>query len=267
VCETTILFSQTKGKMVCCCSGSISSLISQKNPKKTSVKLTEITNTNAKSIIFTTLAGDQLMIIKVDDKKVVWCSILRMIAVEPWFQTSNRWKFIMGIKTLDINDVFEFVDNDMISITCIKIIPQIIFKLPSGEILVSIPFDCCRTINDGLVYIRGACFVAHQKMKVLGIDGYGTKKCKIHPLIDTYGEGQYEYPRFTDPPYDFYLNGEELDTRDILSDPGYDDITIIAEQKEIMCNNCEVLAERETIRRCAICDFLHCPRCGKYSCS
>ena len=145
---------------------------------------------------------------------------------------------MMDIKILEADDVLNFTENNVIIITCIKIIPLIIFELPSGQLLTSVQFDSCRSFYDSCVYLRCACFHAHKMLKASGVDGYGTNRSKLHPLLDTYGEGTYECIRRTEPPYDFYLDDQLLELHGILPDPEYGNITIVAVPKEIRCNFC-----------------------------
>ena len=97
------------------------------------------------TLVFMSLAGDVLMTLDVfkEDK---WSTIIEMIVTEEWYQTCKRWKFFFGLKNLNLDDVLDDVldsDEDQINITCVKIDPQIIFELSSGEFLVSVSFDQC----------------------------------------------------------------------------------------------------------------------------
>lgn len=63
---------------------------------------------------------------------------------------------------------------------------------------------------------------------------------------------------------------------DEIEDPGDNNVTFVAEPKELYCDICEIkfhgplrIGEqrgglREKIRVCSVCDFLHCPSCGRY---
>jgi hypothetical protein len=217
-------------------------------------------------------SGDVLMTLENINKKDKWSSILEMIATEGWYQTCKRWKFIFGVKKLEPDNVLDS-DENKIKITCIKIDPQIIFKLSSGELLVSISFESCKVesyrFNERITVIL-ACLEANKKLREIGKDGYGRDKTKIHPLTDTC------YKKF-DVLYVFRdKNGKKLNNHNLIEDPGDDNVLIVADLKKIYCDICKTIYHgplrigekrkslREKISLCSICGFLHCSSCGKY---
>jgi hypothetical protein len=157
---------------------------------------------------FVSFLGDVLMTIDVV-KGVKWSYVLVMIATESWYLTCYKWRFVLGSKDLDPEDVFNS-DEKSITITCVKIfVPQIFFMLPSGEVWITVPFESCNTF-ERQIYFIDACLEAHKKLKVEGKDGYGTYRSKIQPLIDTH---------WSDQPYEFYdKNGKLMELFDVLED-------------------------------------------------
>ena len=224
------------------------------------------------TLVFMSLCGDVLMSLDVfkEDK---WSTIIEMIVTEEWYQTCKRWKFFFGLKNLNLDDVLDDVldsDEDQINITCVKIDPQIIFELSSGEFLVSVSFDQCVVwgyVYDNTVIISSACQEAHEKLKDESKDGYGTDRSKIQPLW-----GIYEAPLyvFRDK------NGKELKKYDQIEDPGDDNVLIVAELKVVYCDTCEtkfhgplrIGDKRKSLKKklcfCYTCNVLHCPSCGMY---
>lgn len=223
---------------------------------------------HSRTIIFVSMTGDIFMTLVDVNKEFKWSSILDTIATETWYKTCKRWRFAFGIKNLKLDDVLEFND-DVIKITCIKFEPQIIFELPTGELLVSISFGRCNSFYD----VLGMCFKAHIKLKDIGENGYGTNKPKIHTLINTYtycGHVTFS-PNSGEQAYDFYNNGKLLDLYDILEDPGDDNLVIVAVPKQVYCSqeDCTknygmVSRDKIKISLCPVCGFLHCPSCGMY---
>ena len=231
-----------------------------------------------RTLIFVYLSGNVLMTLENVCEDVKWSSILEMIATEQWYQTCKRWRFIFGLKNLEPDDILN-LDEDSNKIISIKIDPQVIFELSSGELLVSVSFDSCkswRLPNDilypGKVNVLCACLEANKKLRRLGKDGYGTDKTKICPLIDIC----YDICVYA-PLYVFHdKNGKEMNKDDEIEDPGDNNVTFVAEPKELYCDICEIkfhgplrIGEqrgclREKIRVCSVCDFLHCPSCGRY---
>lgn len=241
-----------------------------------------------KSLILVSLTGDVLMIIKDVNKEFIWSSILDQIVSEEWYQTCKKWKFVLDLKNLKSDDVLELT-GESLKITCIKIVvPQIYFELPDGKLLVSIPFDSCKSWHDKKVYVIGACFEAHKKLKELGKDGYGTERTKIHPFINIYRYDCSEthhcnenlHRRGLHPyPYIYIFrdkNDNLLSSYDILEDPGNDNVKVIAIPKQVFCGNCKTKfygplrdgeqrkVLNETISLCSVCGFLHCRSCGIY---
>jgi hypothetical protein len=236
------------------------------------------------SIVFESITGDVFMTLgniksksKSESKEIKWSSILDMIASEEWYQTCEKWKFVSGYTNLKSDNVLK-LDEELIKITCVKIIePNIIFKSPDGELLVSIPFEICRSWYDNKVYLIGACFEAHKQLKREGKDGYGTDRPKVHPLIDTSISDGNEIPRpgGGTNPYVFHdKNDKEMDLYDVLEDLENENMTIIAIPQKVYCSNCifdfqgplrdgqqrnKVLSE--VISLCSNCGFLHCLSC------
>jgi hypothetical protein len=221
---------------------------------------------------FMTLAGSVLMTLEdvFKDKEYKWSTIISMIATKEWYKTCKRWKFFFETKQLGPDDVL-VSDKERIPITCVKIDPQIIFELSSGEFLVSVSFDkciLCNNVYDNTVVINSAYHEAHKKLKEESKDGYGTYRSKIQPLWC----GSYDAPLyvFRDK------NGKELNRFDLIEDPGDDNVLIVAEPDEVYCDTCETkfhgplrIGEqrrglREKICFCYICNNLHCPSCGLY---
>ena len=234
--------------------------------------------TMSRDLVLVSLSGDDLTKITVEDdnEKITWSSILERIATEEWFQVCKKWRFIVGDKILQPGDVLES-DSDTITITCIKIVPRIIFMQPDGEILVSIPFETCRSMFNGEVFVRGAALEAHKKLKEIGEDGYGTHRTKVHPLLVTYMCNGCEVPCCAEHPHDFrHENGEPLDLDDVLEDPGDGNVTVVVVPKRVYCHDCVTkicgplrIGDRrrsfcERIDICSSCGFLHCPSCGFY---
>jgi hypothetical protein len=235
-----------------------------------------------KTIIFMSLAGNELMTLDVKDIK--WSSILQIIAMEEWYQTCKRWKFVLGVNNsksdnvLQSDDVLKS-DDKMILITCIQFIPHISFELPTGETLVTIPFDSCKSSIDSFVYLLRACFEAHKELKDSVKDGYGTYITKIHPLLDTYICNGHEIPK-KDHPYVFYdKKGTLLKFREKLKEPEHDNLIIVAVQRKVYCYQCQMNAngilhdeeqrnifnESITVKLCSVCGFLHCSSCGMFN--
>lgn len=170
--------------------GSVSASITHQSDKRQKHPVVSQTTT----LVFALLSGVILMTIEIDDKKITWRSILEKIATEAWFCNFPRWKFNVGVKTLQPDDVLE-LSGSTITISCIKDASSMIFfKLSSGECLMSVLFESCRSWFDRRVYVRGACFEAHKKLKEFGKDGYGTPNTKIHPLLNTYKSHGHEAP-------------------------------------------------------------------------
>lgn len=231
-----------------------------------------------RSLNFVSLSGDTLMILENVDRDIKWSLIIELIKSEAWYQTCKRWKFTTGIKILSADDILESNDK-LINITSIKIEPNIIFELPNGDFLVSIPVESCKSrLNNG-IYVLGACFEAHKKLRKLGKDGYGTYRTKIHALIDTYMSRDQEIPchHGREHPYIFRnKNGFPLRIHDVLEDPGDDNLTIVAIPRQIYCIFCSTkiygpLRFEEQKKKffkqisiCSVCGFLHCPSCGMY---
>ena len=242
--------------------------------KKVKVKVTQ-----KRTLEFVSLTGDVFMTLEDVTKDIKWSSILEKIAIEDWYLTCEKWRFVFGIKNLESNDVLES-DSDVIKITCIKIVPQILFETQTGELLVSVPFQNCRSLFDRQVYLISACFEAHKKLEELDKDGYGIGKTKIHALIKTYIDSGCEIPcsHYREYPYVYHdKNGKLLDLYDILEDPGDDNLIIVAHPKEVYCYHvCDInfhgslrngqrrrdICEKITL--CSNCGFLHCPSCGMY---
>lgn len=254
--------------------GSVSASITPQYVKRQ--KHPEVIQTT--TLVFVLLSGVILMTIEIDDKKITWKTILERIATEAWFCNFPRWKFNVGDKTLQPDDVLDSYGST-ITISCIKDQSSMIFfKLSSGECLVSVLFESCRSWFDQRVYVRGACFEAHKKLKEFGGDGYGTHKSKIHPLLDTYKSNGHEAPCAGAHPYDFHdENDVPFDLDDVLEDPGDGYLIIVAVPKQVYCGPhcdtrvCGPLRQgecrrfyREKINLCSICGFLHCPSCGMF---
>jgi hypothetical protein len=250
-----------------------------------------------KSLILVSLTGDVLMIIEDVNKEFIWSSILDKIATEEWYQTCKKWKFVLELNNLKPDDILEF-KGDSLKIVCIKIVvPQIYFELPDGKLLVSIPFDSCKSWHDKKVYVIGACFEAHKKLKELGKDGYGTERTKIHPFINIYkydccethcnethhgNDNNYRRGGLHPYPYPYIYvfrdkNNNLLSSYDVLEDPGNDNVKVIAVPKQVFCsNNCKTKfygplrngeqrkVLNETVSLCSVCGFLHCRSCGIY---
>lgn len=227
---------------------------------------------------FLSLTGDILLILEDTRKEIIWSSILERIAMEEWYQTYHKWRFVLGFKNLEPNDV---LDSDSISfkITCLKIfVPQISFVLPSGESLVSIPFEDCKQLYDLCVCFFDVCFRAHKKLTELGKDGYGTHKTKIQPMINTYKWGGRKTFCLNEN-YSYILcnNGILLKYYDVLKIPEDDNLIIVVVPEQVYCNHCcgtkfhgplrvgeQRKVIREIIRICPDCGFLHCSFCGMY---
>jgi hypothetical protein len=221
------------------------------------------------TLVFMTFSGDVLMTLEVS-RKIIWRSILEMIATEAWYQTCERWKFVFESEKLDPDDILEFIE-DRVTITCVKIDPHVVFELPGGEFLVSVSFSCCNIWYKSWgvdICLNDACHCANQKLMEMDKDGYGSYRFKIHPLHN-YTETNYV---FRDK------NGKGLDMFEKLEDPGDENMLIVAVPKEVVyCNDCETSFRgplrngeerkyfRETISLCSICGFLHCPSCCMYS--
>jgi hypothetical protein len=233
--------------------------------------------TKITSLVFVTFSGDVLMTLENNSKKIYWRSVLDKISTEEWYKTYKRWRFVFEIKNLEPHDIIESNDK-MIKIMCVKIVePHITFELPDGEFLVSVPFEICKSWHDRQVYLLGACFEAHKKLRELGTDGYGTDRTKIHLLIDTYFCNGLENPRPGGGEHAYFFrdkNGKKLDIYDILKDPKDDNLTIVAVPKKVYCSNyCKTkfhgpmrIGERrevlnETVSMCPACGFLHCISC------
>ena len=255
----------------------------QKQYQNQQVKVKE---SHTRTIIFVSLIGDVLMILENINKVIIWSSILDKIANEAWFLTCEKWRFVLGIKNLEIDDVLDFT-SDVINIICIKVIvPKVIFKLQSGELLVSIPFEDCKTFYEKQVNVSSACFGAHQKLKELGKDGYGTKRTKKQPLFDTYTCFGRETSNGEE--CSLYIlrdkNGKSLFGSDVLENPGDENLIIVVVPEQIYCNHCYgtnfhgplhegekrivirgiIRVIGEIITLCPDCGFLHCPSCGMY---
>jgi hypothetical protein len=232
---------------------------------------------DTKTLIFMTITSDVLMTLENVIKEERWSTILEKIATKEWYQMWVKWSFLCDTKILEPDAVLESEDA-VISITCVKIVvPQITFELPDGEFLVSVPFEICKSWHDRQVYLLGACFEAHKKLRELGKDGYGTDRTKIHLLIDTYFCNGLENPRPGGGEHPYFFrdkNGKKLDIYDILKDPKDDNLTIVAVPKKVYCSNyCKTkfhgpmrIGERrevlnETVSMCPACGFLHCISC------
>ena len=246
----------------------------RKEPMKVKVKVSQ-----KRVLNFVYLSGDVLMTIEDVCKDVKWSSVIDMIANEEWYKSCKKWRFVFELKNLEPDDILES-EEESIKIISIKIVPQISFELPLGEFLVSVPFDSCNSWRDGQVYVIGACFEAHKKLRELGKDGYGTDKTKIHPLIDTYLCCGHETPchHGEEHPYVFRdKNDKVLNIYDILEDPGDDNLIIVAVPKQVYCYHLREIqfhgplrdGQRrkiicEKVSLCPDCGFLHCPFCGVY---
>jgi hypothetical protein len=212
-----------------------------------------------KSFIFVSFIGDILMTLEYESKskEIKWSSILEKITTESWFQSCEKWKFVLELNNLEPDDVLVF-DDKFIKITCIKIvIPQIIFESPDGKFLVSISFESCKSWDDERVYVVVACSKAHIKLKELGKD----KGAELHPYVYIFHD----------------KNGKELSLYDVLEDPGDDNLIIVVTPKQLYCvNNCQTKFHGplrdgeqrkiyyEIISFCSVCSFLHCPSCNRY---
>lgn len=254
--------------------GSVSASITPQYEKRQ--KQPEVSQTT--SLVFALLSGVILMTIEINDKKITWMTILEKIVAEAWFRNFPKWKFNVGDKTLQPGDVLD-LGGSTITISCIKDASSMIFfKLLSGEFLVSVSFESCRSWFDQRVYVRGACFEAHKKLKELGEDGYGTPNTKIHPLLVTYMSNGHEVPCDGEHPYDFHdENGVPFDLDDVLEDPGDGYLTIVVVPKQVYCGThcdtriCGPLRQgeyprfyRKKINLCPTCGCLHCPSCGMF---
>ena len=255
--------------------GSVSTLIGSQSVKNDELMTVKVIKT--RTIEFAYLSGDVLMTLDNVNKEDKWSSILEKIVTEEWYKTCKRWKFVFDLKNLNPDDVLNS-DEDKIKIICVKIVPQIFFELSSGEFLVSVPFDSCRS-HYGEVYLMGACFKAHKQLKMLGKNGYGTAKTKIYPLIRTHFSGEDENVCLPDKNSSVFRdkNGKELDLFDILDDPGDENLLIVVYPGTELCFQrcCEIaygplqIGEKpkafyEYISLCSVCGFLHCLSCGGY---
>lgn len=253
-----------------CCDNVFTSFLSQKWYQKHSYDVKQL-----RTIVFMSLTGDTLMTLVNVCKHDKWSNIIKKISMETWYKTSKRWSFNFGIRNLKPNDVLDSND-ELITITCIKIVPMIIFESEDGEILVSVPFESCRSEYTNRVTVFSACYEAHKKLKELGNYGYGTNKTMIQPFIDTYMHGGQEFP--TDDclnSYVFYINETRLELNYTLDDPENDGLTIVAVPILKYCTHCAIeiygpwlISEQkhlyDRINICSVCRFLHCPSCGKY---
>jgi hypothetical protein len=226
---------------------------------------------------FVSFLGDILMTIDVV-KGIKWSSVLVMIATEAWYLTCYKWRFVLGSKDLEPDDVFNS-DEKSITITCVKIfVPQIIFMLPSGEVWITVPFESCKQCDKGKIYVIEACFEAHKKLRDEGKDGYGTDKAKVHSLIASDTSCGIEIPcrHRGDQPYVFRDNsGKKLNLYDVLEDPGNDNLVIVVVLKNIVyCSDCSESRLKSILRIkdqytmsngikniCPNCGFLHCLVC------
>lgn len=239
----------------------------------------KVKDTQSRTLIFLSFLGDVLMILEDVCKEIKWSVILEKIVKESWFQACEKWRFVFDDKNLELDDVLES-DDDTIKITCVKVIvPLISFVLESGELLVSIPFEDCKTLDDDQVYVIDACLVADKKLKTLGKNGYGTYRTRYPPLVDTSIGCDRETLIGEICSYHFNdRNGRLLGYYDILENPGEDNLVIFAAPKNVYCeNDChmdiyERLNDREraryigdTLVLCHNCSLWHCPSCGMYA--
>ena len=253
--------------------------LKEEKEEKDGKEVKEEKEVQTKTLIFISLKGDVLMSLGDDSEEIKWSSILEKIAREEWFLTCEKWKFLFGPDELKPGYVF-YSESIVLSITCIKIfVPHISFELPSGEFLVSIPYESCntrcKTWPETNVHVIHACFEAHKKLRTLGVDGYGTDRTKVHPLLNTFYQYDMEFPCDMEHPYFFRdKNGGLLELNDVLENPENDNLIIVAVPRKVTCRHgCYTdfigpLYDGERrkvfcteIILCPICGFLHCPSC------
>jgi hypothetical protein len=160
---------------------------------------------DTRTLVFMTITSDVLMTLENVSKKERWCSVLKKIETEEWYQMCVKWSFLFEQNHLGPDAVLES-EKAVINITSIKIlVPQITFEFPKGKFLVSIPFDYCRSSHTNRPSLTYAWNEA--KIKLLELDKNRRDITEILPYPDGHVLGNHYFLFFRDKNGESFENG------------------------------------------------------------